>query len=62
MHEALAPYREIHLLDYAALRIIDEGKYTGASVMGTLNRREALEGADYIIISVLVGGYARRVG
>ncbi len=41
-----------------AQRIINEGKYTGASVTGTLNRREALEGADYIIISILVGGYA----
>lgn len=40
-----------------AQRIITEGKYTGASVTGTLNRREALEGADYIIISILVGGY-----
>src|SRR5210317_562929 len=40
-----------------AQRIIDEGGYSGASVSGTLNRREALEGADYIIISILVGGY-----
>ena len=40
-----------------AQRIIDEGKYKGASVTGTLDRREALEGADYIIISILVGGY-----
>ena len=40
-----------------AQRIIDEGKYIGASVSGTLERREALEGADYIIISILVGGY-----
>jgi alpha-galactosidase len=40
-----------------AQRIIDEGQYSGASVTGTLDRREALEGADYIIISILVGGY-----
>ncbi len=40
-----------------AQRIIDEGKYTDASVRGTLNRREALDGADYVIISILVGGY-----
>lgn len=40
-----------------AQRIITEGKYEGASVRGTLNRREALEGANYIIISILVGGY-----
>lgn len=40
-----------------AQRIITEGEYTGASIRGTLNRREALEGADYIIISILVGGY-----
>jgi len=47
-------------LDYAeqyAQRIIREGKYTGASVKATMNRREALEGADYVIISILVGGY-----
>ena len=40
-----------------AQRIIAEGGYSGASVSGTLDRREALEGADYIIISILVGGY-----
>ena len=40
-----------------AQRIITEGKYTGASVTGTLDRRAALAGADYIIISILVGGY-----
>ena len=40
-----------------AQRIITEGEYSGASVSGTLNRREALEGANYIIISILVGGY-----
>ncbi len=40
-----------------AQRIINEGQYTGASVTGTLDRREALEGADYVIISILVGGY-----
>ncbi len=40
-----------------AQRIIDEGKYVGASVSGTLDRRQALKGADYVIISILVGGY-----
>lgn len=40
-----------------AQRIIHEGQYSGASVRGTLDRRAALEGADYIIISILVGGY-----
>lgn len=40
-----------------AQRIINEGNYTGASVTGTMDRREALKGADYIIISILVGGY-----
>ncbi len=47
-------------LDYGvqyAQRIINEGKYIGASVKGYLDRREALAGADYIIISILVGGY-----
>ena len=49
--------RRLELGVQYAQRIIDEGKYTGASVSGTLNRRAALEGADYIIISILVGGY-----
>jgi alpha-galactosidase len=40
-----------------AQRIIDEGKYTGASVKGYMDRKKALEGAQYIIISILVGGY-----
>ena len=49
--------RRLELGVQYAQRIIDEGNYSGASVSGTLNRREALEGADYIIISILVGGY-----
>ena len=47
-------------LEYAeqiAERIIIEGKYRTAVVKATMNRREALEGADYVIISILVGGY-----
>jgi len=40
-----------------AQRIIREGQYANASVRGTLDRRAALAGADYIIISILVGGY-----
>ncbi len=47
-------------LEYArqiAKRIIQEGKYSKASVKATMNRQEALKGADYIIISILVGGY-----
>jgi len=49
--------RRLELGVQFAQRIIREGNYTGASVSGTLNRREALEGADYVIISILVGGY-----
>lgn len=47
-------------LDYAeqiVKRIFKEGKYTKASVSATNDRRKALEGADYVIISILVGGY-----
>ncbi len=40
-----------------AQRVINEGGYSDATVTGTLNRREALEGADYIVICILVGGY-----
>lgn len=39
-------------------RIFQEGGYGGASVSATADRKEALEGADYVIISVLVGGFA----
>ena len=39
-------------------RIFKEGNYTGASVRATNDRTEALKGADYVIISILVGGYA----
>jgi alpha-galactosidase len=38
-------------------RLIREGNYTGASVRGADNQREALEGADYIIIGILTGGF-----
>lgn len=49
--------RRLELGVMYAQRIIDEGGYAGASVAGTLDRRAALKGADYIIISILVGGY-----
>ncbi|MDC7239587.1 MAG: alpha-glucosidase/alpha-galactosidase, partial [Spirochaetales bacterium] len=38
-------------------RIFREGNYTKASVRATMDRREALKGADYVIVSILVGGY-----
>ncbi|MBF9017691.1 MULTISPECIES: alpha-galactosidase [unclassified Oceanispirochaeta] len=38
-------------------RIFKEGKYTKASVVATMDRREALKDADYVIVSILVGGY-----
>ncbi len=47
-------------LDYAEKivnRIFKEGGYDGASVSATSKREEALEGADYVIISILIGGY-----
>lgn len=47
-------------LEYAktiAERIFREGGYSGATVSATTNRREALQDADYVIISILVGGF-----
>jgi alpha-galactosidase len=47
-------------LDYAGRiveRICKEGGHTQASYSQHLNRREALPGADYVISSILVGGY-----
>ncbi len=38
-------------------RIFKEGGYSEASVRATMDRREALEKADYVIISILAGGY-----
>ena len=38
-------------------RIFKEGGYTQAEVSAYDDRREALKGADYVIISILVGGY-----
>ena len=40
-----------------AERIFKEGGYDKASVTATENRREVLKDADYVIISILVGGY-----
>ncbi|MFH1006579.1 MAG: alpha-galactosidase [Candidatus Latescibacterota bacterium] len=39
----------------AVQRIVDEGKYP-AKVEATLNRREALEGADAVLCTILAGG------
>lgn len=38
-------------------RIFAEGGYHEASVSSTMDRRSALEGADFVIISILVGGF-----
>ena len=48
---------KLELAAQYAQRIIREGNYTNASVTATTDRREALKGADYVIISILVGGY-----
>jgi len=40
-----------------ANRIIREGNYTKAAVTSTMDRQEALKGADFVIISILIGGY-----
>jgi alpha-galactosidase len=40
-----------------AKRIFKEGGYSGATVSATANRAEALKGADFVITSILVGGY-----
>lgn len=40
-----------------AKRIFKEGNYPGATVSATANRAEALKGADFVITSILVGGY-----
>ena len=47
-------------LDYASRiieRIFKEGGYDKATFTATTDRREALPGADYVISSLLVGGY-----
>ncbi len=38
-------------------RMLQEGGYTEASYSMTMNRKEALEGAQYVISSILIGGY-----
>ncbi|MBF0277050.1 MAG: alpha-galactosidase [SAR324 cluster bacterium] len=38
-------------------RMLVEGKYCQATYSMTIDRREALQGADYVISSILVGGY-----
>jgi alpha-galactosidase len=48
---------KLELAEQYAQRIIREGNYADASVTATTDRREALKGADYVIISILVGGY-----
>jgi len=47
-------------LDYAGKiikRIFKEGNYKNATYSVTTNHRKALENADYVITSILVGGY-----
>lgn len=42
-------------METIATKIIEQGDHP-AEVLATTDRREALEGADYVIVSVLVGG------
>lgn len=47
-------------LEYAekiANRILKEGGYNKAKISATADRKEALKGADFVITSILVGGY-----
>jgi alpha-galactosidase len=41
----------------AIVRSVDATRGAGASVSGTLDRREALDGADYVLFMVQVGGH-----
>ena len=49
--------KRLFYAEQIAKRIFQEGGYDGATVTATTDRRKALEGADYVIISILVGGY-----
>ncbi|MFP4176998.1 MAG: alpha-galactosidase [Planctomycetota bacterium] len=42
-------------METIARKMIDQGDYP-ADIEATMDRREALEGADYVIVSILVGG------
>jgi alpha-galactosidase len=41
----------------ALVRSVDATRGAGASVRGTLDRRDALDGADYVVFTVQVGGH-----
>lgn len=58
-HFALVDVDEKRLgyAEQIAARIFREGDYPDATVRATTDRREALQDADYVIISILVGGY-----
>ncbi|MEJ5310822.1 MAG: alpha-galactosidase [Anaerolineae bacterium] len=45
----------LDFINQAVNRIVTEGKYP-AQVMATMNRAEALEGADAVIVTILAGG------
>jgi len=47
----------LNLAEKIVKKIFREGNYTKATVSAHLDRKEALIDADYIIISILVGGY-----
>lgn len=46
--------KKLGFIEKAINRIVSEGKYP-AKVVSTLSRDEALDGADYVIVTVLVG-------
>jgi alpha-galactosidase len=48
---------KLHYAEKIIKRIFREGGYNKASYSATMDRRKALKGADYVIISILVGGY-----
>lgn len=43
------------------VRLVDEAHGAGAAISATLDRREALDGADYVVFTVQVGGHEATV-
>lgn len=49
--------QRLHYAEKICRRIMLEGSYSASTVLTTADRREALRDADFVIISILVGGY-----